>query len=364
MVDPVISVESFSTSMASGTNSVTLNLTEGQDPDNCVARVTATRNGTAAAFANRTFLRARFLSGPARVVIDRGTSGGTGALDRIEVFVEEFDPTEVTVQQEEFSGSGATINNTITAVDLDKTYIVSSMRGNPVNSDSSPREMFHEADFSSTTNLRMRAGSGGDTYDFSVFVVEDIGSNWDVQTVTWTASTTQDDETITSVDTATTFLTGSYQSDENLSDPDESSAMVELLNANTVRFTTANTSANARTATVFVVECGSSVASVQRGKMQMNGSNTDTDTITAVDLSRSVASFCMGPSGAVTTGINDSSTSGDWDETYCSLRYTSTTVLEGERDNGNDITDLSWESIEWLSGAGPANEPTSQFVLA
>ena len=357
MASPVVRVESFSTSMSAGTNTVTLNLTLGQDATKCVPFVTTRVNSTAAAFANRRFVRARMLTGPARVVLDRGSSPGTGAITGIEVFVVEFDPTEVTVQQLTFTGSGTTVNQAIAAVDLSKTFVVATMRAISTNGDNSSDEMYWEADLSSTTNLRMRHFNASDPYNFAVYVVEDIGSNWDVQTVVWSAiSSTQEDETITAVGMNRTFLVGTYRTEIGHSAPDGSSAIAKLLNTTTVRVDLPLSDPDERTGTIFVVECGASVASVQRESMQMTGATvTDTDAIVSVDLTRSMATCVMGPAGTTTAGMNDSGTSGDWDQAQCTMKFNSNVQVEGERGAGNDQTDLNWEVIEWLNGNGVSN---------
>lgn len=346
--------------MDSSTSSVSVNLSLGQDISNCVPFVTCRIPFSAAIEAERRFVRARFLSGPDRIVLDRGDAAGE--ITGIEVFVVEFNATEVTVQAVTATSSAQTVNNAITAVDLAKTFAVVTMSDGGGDDDAD--HMFRDVDFSSTTNLRYRNYGASGTYDFSGYVIEDIGSNWDVQTVTWTSdNTTQEDETITAVDMSTTFLYGAYRSEEAFnSPPDDSSATAELLNTTTVRITLPAATSDDRSGTIFVVECDASVAEVQRGSMSMTSLDTDTDTITAVDLDRSMATLVIGPPGTTTSGRSDSSGGDDWDEAQCTIVFNSTTEVECERDNGGSQTDLSWEVVEWLE-SDPANTPEAFWIL-
>jgi len=92
----VKSVEECLITVGGGQSSVEYTLTKGQNPDNCVPFATWVATTTSNCNPYHYFFDAQMLSGPARVKLQRGGSSETFYTA---VYVVEFEPTKIKVQQ-------------------------------------------------------------------------------------------------------------------------------------------------------------------------------------------------------------------------------------------------------------------------
>lgn len=358
----VVTVERFNLTIAVSTRDMSANLTQGQTIANCIVFITSEVDETAEAFANRRLIRARLASGPDRVIVERGSNGATGP-EVVAVTVIEFDPADVDVQSGTVTADNSPITASLMAVDLSKTFAVTSLQGNQLSSDNGPDEMSYECDLPSTTQIRFRSfDTLHDDVDIQWYTAEALGGAWTVQQVSWSLiSALTDDVSITAVDLSRTFHVGTYRTDSGAdSAPDVCTATTALTSTTNLRATAPSTTADERTGTVFVVECDATIAAVQRGNVTLSNAGggiadvSQTAAITAVDLTRSQVWLGSGWMGFSSGGRNTSGASGNT-EAMCRAVFNSTTQIEVFARGlpaGTD-TDAQYEVIEWLEGSMP-----------
>ena len=151
-------------------------------------------------------------SGTPAVHAQRANSGG--ALE-VGIFVVEFDPNEVKVQQGSFSFSGTSTTATVSGVDLTKAAMVHHHSSSSSNSGWS----YHptRCQFNSTTQIQFNRGGSSGTASGHWYIFEDIGTNFRVQTEnTILTSTTISDDFDYTIRDRTFILTSYYASDPNV----------------------------------------------------------------------------------------------------------------------------------------------------
>ena len=87
--------------------------------------------------------------------------------------------------------------------------------------------------------------------------------------------------------------------------------------------------------TISLGSKGGSIKSVQRGTITLNGVNTNTDTITAVNLSKSFLSVTQTNSANAVNAI-------------ASVELTSTTVVTAVRNTTSNTTTVKYEVVEFF----------------
>jgi len=197
-----------------------------------------------------------------------------------------------------------------------------------------------------------RATSSG-TISGHWWVVEDTGTNWDVDRVDVTVTGTTNAVLFDAVNMNKTMVVGSY-SGGNLDDIIDGGASIYLSSPTQITVVRGGTD-DTIDATVYIIEF-SGETMVQRGEISYNGFQTSlTDPISSVSLGDSMAWI---PTGWINTGHCTSEGTGSSDnlDVMIRARLTSDSVITGERNNngGNDAV-LHWEVVEWERVANKIN---------
>lgn len=299
MASVIRSVEKVTLTLASGTNPASANLTKGQDQQACVPFFSIREAGAAVtdSFSNRlTEVWFDDNAGTARV----NAQLNAGDDIQVEIFVVEWDLSKVKVQQGTVTVvTGATATAAIAAVDQAKAFIVFNLRGTSVLGDGYGVNAF-DAAFSSDTEITFtRLFSTTSSLTGRYYVVECIGSEFSVQVASPALATsgTTGDDTISSVDTAKTFLVGGCQTGEAADDARDGAAWFHLESATAVRLARSGggTPAAVCTATVFAVTCVNDEWTVQRAQPTISAAETaDDTTITGIDQTRAIVNSGTG----------------------------------------------------------------------
>jgi hypothetical protein len=330
------SIEKVNISLVSvGSNSV--GLTKGQDIDNCVPFATweSGTNDLASVFID-----IYFGAGPTLYVQRNGTAGTIS----LTVYVVEFEPAEVSVQQGTFSMSGTSTNSTITAVTEAKTFVVSYYRwsGSVYFYDSTVRTRL-----TSTTNIDYTRQNSTGTVNGHYYVVEDIGSNWTVQHADLSIinPATSDTTTITAVDEDRTFLVASYYNRYGAGRADYSAVTVYLSNSTTIgaeqQLNTAYPAdSHIRAQAITFISSGD----VQRSQRSFGSGDTEyNETLSpSVDLDYTIANI---PTTIPFEKTNYNSSYLGWYR----AELTSTTNLNVQRWASGQTSLVSWEAVSWPS---------------
>lgn len=327
----ILSVEKFSMTMADGVTSVTANLV-ASDITALTPRVSYRNTSGVEQGWNDMTVDVEFLTGPNRVQLTR--NAGDGEI-QAKVVVTEWDTAgDIAIQTGSFSMTGASLAVTITALtDLTKSFATfgyETTQGTDIDAN------FVRAMLTTTTNLQLTRISSTGTIDGHWWVVEDGGSNFDVQRVQALSMTsTSADATITSIDTAKTLVMCSQAGTSGGENPDDV-AMGFLFDDTTFR-TTRDANAGTVTVDAFIITWSVADVAVQRGTITMgSGVSTATQANTAVNLSNSFVHCPMVPNGCSSSDLSQRQSA------YASIEQNSNVQVES---NGND--DSSTEFVPW-----------------
>lgn len=301
MASVIKSVEKVTLTLSSGTNPASANLTKGQDWQACVPFFSIREAAAAVtdSFSNRlTEVWFDDNAGTARV----NAQLNAGDDIQAEIFVVEWDTSKVNVQQGTFTvaTSSATGTAAISDVDQAKAFIVFNLRGTSALGDAYQGNEF-DAAFSSDTEITVTRHNGiASSFTGRYFVVECIGSEFSVQVANPTLGTsdTAGDDTISSVDTAKTFLVGGYRAFEGADDPRDGTVWHHLVDATTVRLARlggGSISGLISGSTIFAITCADDEWTVQRAQPTISAVETaDDTTVTGIDQLRSIVNACTG----------------------------------------------------------------------
>jgi len=357
----IVSVERVSITVSSGSSSGSANLTKGQTLANCVPLHASSDHGTAAFYANRNAFEFTLAAGPDRVVVTRGTTSSTITF---EIDVIEFDPTEVSVQSATFSmaSSTATDDVTISAVTIADTCLVAS--GQTATTETDMSSCLSEYYLSSTTNVKFTRAFTTHDYDGTVFVMEAIAGVWSVEHDVISMTGTSVNVTTPVLTIAKTWHIMSWQAAQSVDDVDDN-----LITGNQT-FTTAfqvrrYSSGGTITGRLQSVEMADATTVQQATISIASGSETDTDTITAVDTAVTSLSPLGYPTIGGGIGRADTSSFGNGDESWAQLTFNSSTEIEGDRGSAAAVDSVSdVEAVEWEMPAGPVSAPGTRVQMA
>jgi len=269
----VKSVEECLITVGGGQSSVEYTLTKGQNPDNCVPFATWVATTTSNCNPYHYFFDAQMLSGPARVKLQRGGSSETFYTA---VYVVEFEPTKIKVQQGTWQIPDYSTTDTVTlgdSVTTDRTALMTYHRSNSTSY--AGAYQLATCEVLSSTQIRMQRGTSVNvTLTGSYYVMEALNDEWEVSHYDSGAVTGNSYyQTITSVDTARTFLIGSSRTGSTSSDIEQWSWHIRLASATEVHIARWNTGASDR---IFyqVVECADDSIFVQH-RYAYGDTNTD-----------------------------------------------------------------------------------------
>jgi hypothetical protein len=219
-----VSVERVDITLANGTETVTTNLTKSQDEAKCVPfsssqRVLVSGTGQSDFQAyNHAEIEIIDNAGTPAVRASVGAMAASNSL-AVSVYVVEFGD-DITVVQGTFDivASSTTDVISITAVDETKAFLLFEYNVNTSDADGIDEAMVRGA-FSTSSELTFTRGLGpsGSTVNGTYYIVEDTASNWDVQSGTHNVTTTGS-STITSIDTAKTFIIASHSQTHTVDD--------------------------------------------------------------------------------------------------------------------------------------------------
>jgi uncharacterized repeat protein (TIGR01451 family) len=348
----VRSVEYVEITLASGVTSASVNLNKGQSYLNCVPFASAMVSGANSAYGS-VFTDVYLQGSPARVTAQR--SGSTGIV-RVGVFVVEFDPAYVGVQQGTFSiANGAMAPGsapTISSVTLAKAALVFYYRN---GSASTARSDFAVAGrFASATQLGFQRDGTSGAISGHYYVLHALGSEFSVLTVPLSIAGGSSSNTaaIAPVDLTKSFVVASYRTAYAGADPEDGQIGVYLSGPTALtadrQFRTGGGNAISDIQ-AFVIQL-SGDARVQRGSL----SYADTEAQKAAVISAVNLPFAMAWNG-VTTGPgpiqSEANAPADTDSGFQRLRLAGAGTVQGDRSVGACATDCNgvgrFEVVEW-----------------
>jgi hypothetical protein len=335
----VKSVEYVEVTLAGTVMSASTNLSKGQNTAACVPFAGMTVTGIDGNF-HVGYTDIFFETGPTRVTAQRGNSAA-GTTVTVGVFVVEFDPAHVNVQQGTFqiaNNQTGPILSPINPVVLTKTALVFYH----IHDGAVPYENFAvTGHFPANNQVAFQRSGVKRPVDGHFYVFEAINSEFSVQTASFGIpnNTFSNTATIAAVDPARTFVISSSRGLNNTDDPSEEHLAVWLSNPTTLTARRQwqnippppdNTIEDIR---VFVVS--SSDVLVQRGTLTyVLGDMQEAATLTQpVNTSLSMVwnGTPMGP-GAIES---NSTGGGNGDVAFQKLTLTSPTSVQGDRGEGD-----------------------------
>jgi hypothetical protein len=297
-------------------------------------------------------------------------SGATAAVLVVEVTVVEFDPAEVTVYQG--TGAMADDENSVVLDDpyggsvdivLADTFLYFTYTTEVTNDwweAHNVRGVVTDVD-----TLTFDKDETGSVIDIDWYVAEATGGAWAVDHVAITLADTDSTEpaTIGSVDTAKTFILGSYKGADDTADADANDANtvdVELTNSTTVTATRVGDDQPIDWAGCVVELAGAE--NVYRGSLSHAASSPQTSaTFTAVTIADSMV-HVAGHSGNLGGGSFPGTGSAQVGDTFTAWTFLSTTTVESAHHiGGSETGTVSWEVIEWEVGGAPP--PTRRVMV-
>jgi len=303
-VEMVKSVEECFLRIVNNTVKDTYTLTLGQNTDNCVPFASWERYASSLNDSWRSNLIDVYFEDGTKVAIERDTAHLSTAVQAT-VYVVEFEPSKIRVQQGTWSISGGTDTGNVTVSSVDQTYAAALAYAASDDSSSHPNTTFPLYYFTSNTNLRFeRADTSAWVPYGHYYIFEALDSQWTVQTFdsgSVTAATV--DVTISPVVLDRTFIICSYHSNHNYSQ--YSAAMFWLTSTTNIRMqTNSSTSHQFRG---FIIECADDAIFVQRYQLFLDASPTESATQTLgtnVNLDKAIAKHGCALSVCRTSGTS------------------------------------------------------------
>lgn len=256
----------------------------------------------------------------------------------------------VFVQHIYSTASSSTIDTAVTAVDTAKTFVLYDGFWEDGTYTRSTEKI--QAWLTSTTNLRIRRGSGT-TGQRAVAQVVQV-DNATVQTGETVLTALSDTVTITAVTTGKAFAINGASDDigNNVQGADDWGISADLTNSTTITFTRYGNSRDMRIRW-YAVELSDADFSVQRGAHTFTSAAAENVTLTAIDQNASVA--VMGGQGHYHARNDETDTRGEsYPGSAASNKITSSTNLEVQVDgwDSGDTTVLDWQVLEFPSDSG------------
>lgn len=353
MANWVLSVEELTISLTGTTGSANLSL--GQTIANCFILASASSAATADA-GEDLCVKFDIISGPDRVTATRINSAGTLT---IRLWVIEVDPTEASIQKKTWSVSSASTSTNVTVTSLTTTdaFIVSTHSADDPFGDADV--MLYRVKFTSSTNIEVSRGGTGGAGNGVLWVVEALNSNFSVQHNDFSFSTATSNVTISSISMIKTFDIFTYKHSSTNDNPDENMVVGQLTSSTNyalARYTASGTV----TGTLQSITLADD-SMVQRGEIVMTGATaTDTDTISSVDLSDSVAWLQSLEFGY---GIGRSNSSSSYEDGLAEESFDDSVTVRSSRDDTGSEGTFEWEVIDFALVGESANALSVQSSL-
>jgi hypothetical protein len=355
----VVSVEHLNINIATTQVSNTGTMTKGQDSSKVIPFVTINHDrNLEETFDDR--LVDVTISG-STVTCERASSSTTIDVD-CSVFLVEYG-NNVTVESGSFSMSGNTTTTASPSVnfnDLTDTFMVFTYTTTSTTDNHDSNLVNGEITNTSTMTFERDSFSGN--IDGTWYTAETDDESWNVQRgdIVLASTVETNTATITSVDMSKSFVIGSAMSDDITDDWEDSGGSMFLSNSTAVGFERSDGTTSTGvvlTGKYQVVELLGD-ESVQRGEFTITGL-TDTDTITAIDQTETIANIPM----VHGTGQGDSTTGADIGQERASIDFQSDTVVRGTVDTDSTQGSWHWEVIEWDITLGNDHNSTATEYL-
>lgn len=355
MLGVVKSVEVVTLDVTSGLNSLTTNLTKGQDVNNCVPFLTQ-QIVTYTYFPDRWMMDVYFSDSPPRVTVERTT---TGERMICVVTVVEFDPNKVRVQQKSFNmpiaGGGGT-----QTVDVAFDYEITSGRTAMVHhyrqstgTDSQADKWAVRRGFSGTTLARfVRRDSDTTAMAGNFYVFESLDSAFTVQNIFMDMNTdvTSADQIISEVNINKSWiLPHSFYSTRNHATADDNFVLVKFKNSTAVE-------CSRRTGSASYIQVGTQVVThhddthVDHGQFDFADGQQDKQIALpdAVDLDYSA------PISTARNGMLKpvEAMSTDYTRSFARVWYLGDSTIRAYRQSSSNIGQLRYQSVEFAPAPG------------
>ncbi len=360
-----VSKEYVEVSIDATSEPVTVNLTKGQDETQCTPEAISMRStGSMTDQHQDRMALVEFIDNGGTAAV-RVTAGAMEDADDVvyQIEVVEWDAS-VTVQQVTANGltdTTTTTNQAITDVGDQTTafFRYSYQWLNPPSSDDDFNDVLVQVHWNgaSTSSITLERSSSGGAGDIEgvLYVVEINSGEFVVEHTTdivMAVNVEVATRTITEVVEADTFLVHSYEGGSTTDDIDDSVVMADLQDSTTVRVRRAitnNASGGQTDSRIQVVECQNNEWDVQRNDVLAVSSATVTDTITAVDRTRSYVQM-LGCFGFTSLPRSDSTQGNDIDDIMTALDLSADNTVRARMRVATQTDGLvSYEVIQFAS---------------
>jgi hypothetical protein len=342
----VKSIEYVEMTIGNAATTVSAGLTKGQAIANCVPFASAMSTGADQNF-EQILTDVYFTAGP-NVNARREFSGGTIDLG---VYVVEFDPTYVRVQQNMLTmpNGSTTVTTGITGVDTTKAALVFYYRG----TFNSHKWLDHAiaGRFSMPNQLSFQRDGSLDAGTIHWYVFEALNSEFSVQPVALgiAGGGTQGNVGISAVDLTKSFIIASYRTtydDDNM----RSAGTIVFLNSNVQVRVQRNFGSSFPISDIQAFVVTLTGADVRRGSLSYTGAQA-TSPITGVstDVSMVWNGVGTGP-GVMTSAANASA---DVETAFQRLKLANATTVQGDRRESTFNALGRYEVINFGAGATP-----------
>ena len=356
----IVGIEKVKTSFGGTSTSVSLTSVGASGYDGyLIPFATFSFNGVSTSVVSPLFVDVYFSGTPGNVSINfqRGEASGTCYVT---CYIVEVDTNEVTIQTGTFSiaHSGYSTTSSITEVDTSKAFHIQYHRhaytGTEYMYDAPTRTYF-----SSTTQLTHDRAANHGTIDGHWYVIEDQGSNFNVQHADPDVinPATFGEDTISSVDMGKSFVVASHKNYYGSRSTYYAAVSVWLKDATTVRAQQgansgypANSIVRAQVITLLDAD-----AYVERGSQSYpNGTAIDADTLSqSVDLDYSIAWI------PTLTSMQWVDTHDQTDDSFFMAELTSDSEITTRRYQTNTGATVKWEAIQFQLPPPPPPETIS-----
>jgi len=334
-----------------GLTSKSANLTKGQDINNCVPFVTQRQMTSGRYYPDEWMCDVYFSAGP--IITAEHTD--TASRIYLHIYVVEFDPNKVRVQQNSFNipnNSGVTDTLPFALIDRDRAALVIEYR----MSSGAPTESQYWAlgaylHTNKTDIVFTRNAGGGSTLAGHYYVFESLDGTFTTQHFTMVMNATNyDDQTITTVDLNKSWIaTCSQKSTRNHAAPSDTFTRVKFKNSGAVECDRRG-STSAITIYGQVVEHHDDTV-VYRGQFDFTAPSTNEQAALPATVNEDYAAAI--PTMRDGMCRDDSGISFDYDRAFAMQQITTNgTTIDSWRATGTDNVNQRWQVIEFAPAPG------------
>jgi len=287
------------------------------------------------------------------------TRTGTVGTMVVDVYVVEFDPSFVKVQQYSLDiPSGTSNTQAITAVSATTAaFLIYTYLATDVTDDKN--DGLTKVKFNSTSQVQVDRGAAGGTIEGTLYVVEALGAGPDFSVQHYELTVGNPEYTTQvvspSVTLALSFIMGSHLTSAGDDAAEQASIKAWLSSVAELRIERiSSTPASTCTAACQVVSLDSDADNtVQHGEFSFIAQDPSENyaSLTTIDVTRAIAIVQPFPTGGSGSGAGTN----NWAESYVGTYLSGTNTIYGERfaDYGATCT-ARWSVIEWKEAAAGA----------